>query len=80
MYGGTVKDLNVYLGNRKVFSKSGAQGNEWKKAEVSISGQGNVRVNGSIQMRGKQLVFIFYFFTSFIFFLSLHLSGCFWPI
>ena len=42
MYGKTVNQLNVYLGSSKVFSKSGAQGNEWKKAEVSINGQGNV--------------------------------------
>ena len=42
MNGNDVKDLNVYLGSAKVFSKSGSQGNAWKKAEVSISGQGNV--------------------------------------
>ncbi|KAJ7385144.1 Meprin A subunit beta [Desmophyllum pertusum] len=46
MYGKTVNQLNVYLGSSKVFSKSGAQGNEWKKAEVSINGQGNIVFEG----------------------------------
>lgn len=43
MNGGNIGQLNVYLGSSKVFSKSRSQGNEWKKAEVSINGQGNVR-------------------------------------
>ena len=43
MHGSSIGQLNVYLGSSKVFQKSGAQGNEWKKAEVSINGQGGVR-------------------------------------
>lgn len=42
MYGGHVGQLNVYLGNKKIFSKSGDQGHAWKKAEVSINGLGEV--------------------------------------
>ena len=32
----------MYLGNKKIFSKGGDQGNAWKKAEVSINGLGEV--------------------------------------
>jgi len=39
MNGGSVKDLNVYLGSTKIFSKSGSQGDSWRKAEVSINDQ-----------------------------------------
>ena len=42
MYGDNVNQLNVYLGSSKVFAKVGNQGNEWKKAQVSINGGGNV--------------------------------------
>ena len=42
MYGDNVNQLNVYLGSSKVFAKAGNQGNEWKKAQVSINGGGNV--------------------------------------
>ena len=48
MYGTHVGQLNVYLGNKKIFSKVGDQGNAWKKAEVSINGLGEVSsLNGS---------------------------------
>ena len=43
MFGANIDELSVYLGNTKVFSKKGAQGNMWKKAEVSINDKGNVR-------------------------------------
>lgn len=42
MYGDNVNQLNVYVGRSKVFAKAGNQGNEWKKAQVSINGGGNV--------------------------------------
>ena len=43
MFGANIDELSVYLGNTKVFSKKDAQGNTWKKAEVSINGEANVR-------------------------------------
>ena len=43
MFGDSIGQVNVYLGNRKVFQKSGSQGNQWKKAEMPINGQGDVR-------------------------------------
>ena len=43
MFGDGIGQLNVYLGNREVFQKSGSQGNQWRKAEVPINGQGDVR-------------------------------------
>ena len=44
MYGRNVNQLRVNLGGANVFQRSGSQGNEWKKAEVSINGRGNVRI------------------------------------
>lgn len=45
MHGLSISQVNVYLGSSKVFENSGAQGDEWKKAEVSNNGQGDVRSN-----------------------------------
>ena len=36
MYGSTMGTLNVYVGNTKIFTKSGNQGNSWHKAAVAI--------------------------------------------
>ncbi|KAL9972367.1 hypothetical protein ACROYT_G018652 [Oculina patagonica] len=46
MHGSNIGQLNVYLGSSKVFEKSGTQGNEWKKAELSINGQGDITFEG----------------------------------
>jgi len=46
MYGKNVNQLNVNLGGTNVFQKSGPQGNQWKKAEVSINGRGNIEFEG----------------------------------
>lgn len=43
MYGRDINQLNVKLGSTDVFQKSGSQGNQWKKAEFSINGSGDVR-------------------------------------
>lgn len=37
MYGYTVNTLNVFNGNTRVFTKSGNQGNQWLKAEISMT-------------------------------------------
>ena len=44
MYGRDIKTLNVYNGGNVIWTKSGNQGNAWKKAEVSISGNFDVSV------------------------------------
>ena len=44
MNGQDINQLNVKLGSTNVFKKSGSQGNQWKKAEVSIDGRGEVRI------------------------------------
>ena len=36
--------LNIYNGGYKLWTKSGNQGNEWKKAEVSVTGNFDVSV------------------------------------
>ena len=40
MYGATMGTLNVYVGQRKVFTLSGNQGNLWKQAKVEITEPG----------------------------------------
>lgn len=37
MYGSTMGTLNVYSGSKKIFTKSGDQGNKWEKVERSIT-------------------------------------------
>ena len=36
MSGSSMRTLNVYVGNNKIFTKSGDQGNSWHKAAVAI--------------------------------------------
>ncbi len=47
MYGATMGTLNVYVGQTKVFTKSGNQGNQWKQATLSITqpGASEVKIN-----------------------------------
>ena len=45
MYGATMGTLNVYVGKKKIFTKSGNQGNQWKKATVDITEPGASQVN-----------------------------------
>jgi len=47
MYGRDVNQLNVKLGGTNVYQKRGSQGNQWKKAEFSINGSGDVRIHYS---------------------------------
>ena len=44
MYGATIGKLNIRGGGRIIWSKSGNQGNAWKKALVSITSDINVSV------------------------------------
>lgn len=37
MYGDSMGTLNVFVGQRKIFTKSGDQGNQWKKASVDVT-------------------------------------------
>ena len=48
MYGSTMGTLNVYVGQKKVFTKSGDQGNQWKKATVDINEPGATEVRTTI--------------------------------
>lgn len=50
MYGFHTGTLNVFVGGRKVFSKSKQQGNKWFKATVRLSQTGTHKV---------KLIFIF---------------------
>lgn len=36
MYGGSMRTLNVYNGNVIIFSKSGSQGNRWRKETKTV--------------------------------------------
>jgi len=40
MYGATMGTLNVYVGQKKIFTMSGNQGNQWKQAKVNITDAG----------------------------------------
>ena len=44
MYGATMGTLNVYVGQRKIFTKSGDQGNQWHLAKVDITEPGATEV------------------------------------
>lgn len=37
MYGATIGTLNVYVGQKKIFTKSGDQGNQWQQATVYVT-------------------------------------------
>jgi len=37
MYGSSMGTLNVFVGSRKIFSKTGDQGNKWHKASVDVT-------------------------------------------
>ena len=45
MYGSGIGSLKVVAGNQLKFSKTGNQGNAWKKAEVDIASSANVRID-----------------------------------
>jgi len=40
MYGRTIGTLNVYVGQKKIFTKTGEQGNQWKQATVNVTDPG----------------------------------------
>ena len=42
MYGSSMGTLNVFSGNRKIFTKSGDQGNKWDGVELAILSNGAV--------------------------------------
>ena len=44
MYGTNINKLNIYNGGNEIWTKSGNQGNAWKKAEVSVTGNFDVSV------------------------------------
>ena len=50
MYGASMGTLNVYVGRKKVFTKSGDQGNKWHQATVDITEPGASEVNLSISL------------------------------
>ena len=40
MYGDSMGTLNVYVGQKKIFTKSGNQGNQWHLAKVDVTDPG----------------------------------------
>ena len=42
MYGDSINALNVYNGKTKMFARSGKQGDEWLKAEITMTLQSKV--------------------------------------
>ena len=44
MYGSTMGTLNVYVNGVKVFSASGNKGNNWRKAELTVTSSGMYEV------------------------------------
>jgi hypothetical protein len=45
MYGVNIGDLNIYAKNKKIFSKSGEQGNRWVGVETPILEGGRYMVS-----------------------------------
>ncbi|KAL9985328.1 hypothetical protein ACROYT_G007718 [Oculina patagonica] len=46
MYGKTINQLNIYNRGKVIWTMTGEQGNAWKKAEVSISGNYDLKIEG----------------------------------
>lgn len=46
MYGTNINRLNIYNRGKVIWTMAGNQGNSWKKAEVSITGDYDVSVDG----------------------------------
>ncbi|CAH3103831.1 unnamed protein product, partial [Pocillopora meandrina] len=46
MYGVHVKALNLYNGGNKIWNMKGDQGDSWKRAEVTISGDYDLKIEG----------------------------------
>ena len=44
MYGRTMGTLNVYVGQKKVFTKSGDQGNQWHQTKINVTDPGASKV------------------------------------
>ena len=42
MYGNSMGTLNVFSGDKKIFTKSGDQGDTWKEVESSFTSSGQV--------------------------------------
>ena len=42
MYGNSMGTLNVFSGDKKIFTKSGDQGDIWKEVESSFTSSGQV--------------------------------------
>lgn len=42
MYGSSMGTLNVFSGNKQIFTKSSDQGNNWKEVELSFTSSGAV--------------------------------------
>lgn len=51
MYGNAMGTLNVYVGQKKIFTKSGDQGNQWKQATVHITEPGVSQVRNIIDQQ-----------------------------
>ena len=52
MYGGNIGDLNIYANNKKIFSKSGEQGNRWVGVETPILEGGRYMVSKESSISG----------------------------
>ena len=53
MYGRTIGTLNVYVGQKKIFTKTGEQGNQWKQATVNVTDPGASEVKNFKIKKGK---------------------------
>ena len=49
MYGSTMGTLNVYVGQRKIFTKSGDQRNKWNRATVDVTDASATEVRRLLQ-------------------------------
>ena len=56
MYGASMGTLNVFVGSKNIFTKSGAQGNKWYKASDDVTEPGASTVSESLGVQ-RQLSF-----------------------
>jgi hypothetical protein len=54
MYGGGIGVLNIYANNRRIFSRSGNQGNRWIGVETPILERGRYMVSNEISISDTQ--------------------------
>jgi hypothetical protein len=69
MYGSDMGSLNVLVDGNSVWTRSGDQGNSWKKADITIARTTNYKVKYTCNLFTET-----YFVVPYVYFLCAHMS------